>query len=1270
MFPNYDLIDYRKPVGASFVQNVMLSGKILLRLLVFVLGLEAIKGAESDEFPIGEEFKRNAVVVSESPDFGGASESLDDGSRNSASKRQKLLFAGPSEMVEGKSGKALIALKYPEKESIEFEIIHPKDLRVQETVRIPAGETQVMFRIKALDDDLINLNRNARISIRIGFTYFATIEVTIHDDEKPPRLSVSHPPIIQEGMGKFERVDAKVHLDRAADVDIPLHVICSPRGELLVDDMVIPAGSKSAVLGIRPIQENKLTGDKNLVLRVVPTRDADSIKPWQGSLLLVDDEKFELKLNLSNEVIEGVGGNELVGIGGEWVKDVVVQLSCDHPEWLELPGAATVFTGETKANFEAKVLDVSAGEDERWVTITATTPGFASASASIRIRETKEAGLSRKFDEGAKDLVWDPTRNLIYASVPAHQYVLSGEPIAYISAVIAIDPVTLEVKDELSMFDPGQLKLSADGKHLYVNSGRSKIQRIRLEDFVVDHVYPVGAGEYPALRLIQDFCLVESRPGTIVTAVWWYKDSVANKFGGYEVSDESGIVVMASPIPLSEWIPFLVEPTADPDVVYGIMPDRITRFRVGEGTLTEVDHVSMGYEYQQATGSYSPSWNDVQFDGQGALIFDFTGMSMDGDTLQFLGSYGQRFAASCVDHNSNRVFGVDSGGAIQSFDRASLMSVRSLQLSSEILPYGNYPEPCLIRWGHDGLAFATSDRVVLVNNSWLVPGDPTTDLKFEWSAAPNPVTVGESVKCTIKVHNEGESTAENAEINVKFSSIAEISSTSSSVGKSVIGSNSIKAKLGDMAPGSSASVEVVVSCKSPGVIQSFAGVVSDAAEQDWANNGANGEIPVLFDPTKNVNDLQIHCADIVGDPQGTKVWIAVTADSEWQNMILAMDPTDGSILRRIPLPCEPAVGTLSISDDSRYLFVASAWSGEICRIDLSKGNDAREIYSAGSFSRISDLVVVDAAVPVYVVTGTANGTGMQAVCDGNVVRPKVLYYTPEFITLMALSPGRNSVFMVEAGGGYELTLSGAGLTSTRLWNNSVSNLGGLELVGQHLINGSGDVFDMWTGNLVTKVGTGGFPLFHHGSGRAWMLGNTEIAAFEPDTWNATGRFSWKYQYATKYVGWGANGLACRVHPYLIRFLKIPVLIPAAVPFASMATSASQNPADQDGDGTPDVMEEIFGNSAAHADANPVRGEILFDAGRRIVRLHFARREGVLPSRYEYQVSADMKRWTVPGEVKEVVTSRFNKSGVNVEEIQADVLMPDGPSGFVRLASPR
>ena len=260
--------------------------------------------------------------------------------------------------------------------------------------------------------------------------------------------------------------------------------------------------------------------------------------------------------------------------------------------------------------------------------------------------------------------------------------------------------------------------------------------------------------------------------------------------------------------------------------------------------------------------------------------------------------------------------------------------------------------------------------------------------------------------------------------------------------------------------------------------------------------------------------------------------------------------------------------------------------------------------------------------------------------------------------------------MVEAGGGYELTLSESGLGATRLWNTNVSEHSGLEWVGHHLINGDGEVFDMWTGKLVTNVGFEGIPVFHQRIGKLLLLGRSgELAAFEPDGWQAAGRFPWTILGATNFVGWGDNGLACMLNPSLIRFIRIPGLAPAAMPSPSMATSASQIPPDQDGDGTPDVMEEIFGNSATHADANPIRGETLFDAGRRIVRLHFARREGVLPSRYEYQVSVDMKRWTTSGEVTEVVTSSFNKSGVNMEEIQADVLMPDGPSGFVRLASP-
>jgi DNA-binding beta-propeller fold protein YncE len=94
----------------------------------------------------------------------------------------------------------------------------------------------------------------------------------------------------------------------------------------------------------------------------------------------------------------------------------------------------------------------------------------------------------RILTQTTADLVWDATRNRIYASVQASA---TGN---YKNNVIAIDPTTLQITGSLPMNqDPGKLALASGGEFLYVAlNANGTVAKINLPDLTLNSTFTVG----------------------------------------------------------------------------------------------------------------------------------------------------------------------------------------------------------------------------------------------------------------------------------------------------------------------------------------------------------------------------------------------------------------------------------------------------------------------------------------------------------------------------------------------------------------------------------------------------------------------------------------------------------------------------------------------------------------------------------------------------------------------------------------------------------
>jgi flagellar hook protein FlgE len=90
------------------------------------------------------------------------------------------------------------------------------------------------------------------------------------------------------------------------------------------------------------------------------------------------------------------------------------------------------------------------------------------------------------------DAAWDPTRNLLYVSVPY------TDP-TYANSIAVVDPSIPAIKQVVPVLDqPGSLSLTSDAAYLYIGSYTNPlVERFALPAFSLDLTIPLGSATFP-----------------------------------------------------------------------------------------------------------------------------------------------------------------------------------------------------------------------------------------------------------------------------------------------------------------------------------------------------------------------------------------------------------------------------------------------------------------------------------------------------------------------------------------------------------------------------------------------------------------------------------------------------------------------------------------------------------------------------------------------------------------------------------------------------
>jgi len=339
--------------------------------------------------------------------------------------------------------------------------------------------------------------------------------------------------------------------------------------------------------------------------------------------------------------------------------------------------------------------------------ITASTLGIISSPVTLQVNDQRQIALP------AKDLIYDPLRKLIYASVPGSAGTVGN-------TITVIDPETGSVGRSVFIgSEPGKLAISNDGQYLYVAlDGAAAVRRLILASMTPDIQFNLGSDLFFGLRYAEDIEVLPGVPESVAVSRKYL--SVSPRHAGVGIYDNG-----------------VVRPTTTPDFSGSAVNINVIEFSTSAARLYGYNNETTGSEFRRitvdssgvsildATASLIQGGGDIKFDN--GLIYANNGAIIDPEARTLIGTctlsalYGG--VAVRPDSANNLAFFLEydfysSSWKIETFNTSTFVSLGSLTVPG--IPYTATPGS-LIRWGGNGLAFRASNNNIYLVRSPLIP---------------------------------------------------------------------------------------------------------------------------------------------------------------------------------------------------------------------------------------------------------------------------------------------------------------------------------------------------------------------------------------------------------------------------------------------------------------------------------------------------------------------------------------------------------------------
>jgi DNA-binding beta-propeller fold protein YncE len=317
-------------------------------------------------------------------------------------------------------------------------------------------------------------------------------------------------------------------------------------------------------------------------------------------------------------------------------------------------------------------------------------PGWPNDAGTVAVQTLTDGGLPavQCLELPTGDLVFDPTRSVLYASAP----LFNGR-------VVRIDPSTAAVTGSVVVgMSPQALAVSDDGSSLYVAQAvTGSVVRVDLASGAVGTPVSLGSAQISGgstPRYARRIRAVPSSPTRYVVS-----RAIPTGFAGLALYDGTTLLGEWNGVVGGESIAF-----TSATVLFGYTNDSAS-------DLDEFDVSSTGFQFVgDSTGVITAGYG-IEITSQGGWIFATNGQAVNGANAQLVGQYPPS-GPVWPDSNGTDVWFLDTSTAqILDFDRSTFVLKKSVTLPAGSTPAGSGP---LVAWSPTGLAFRTTSAVCIV----------------------------------------------------------------------------------------------------------------------------------------------------------------------------------------------------------------------------------------------------------------------------------------------------------------------------------------------------------------------------------------------------------------------------------------------------------------------------------------------------------------------------------------------------------------------------
>jgi fibronectin type 3 domain-containing protein len=328
------------------------------------------------------------------------------------------------------------------------------------------------------------------------------------------------------------------------------------------------------------------------------------------------------------------------------------------------------------------------------------------------------------LDVPTNDIIWDPFRQVIYASLPS----VIGEKG---NSIAVIDPVTGNASAVFAGSEPDKLAISDDGRYLYVGlDGSASIQRFHLPDLTPDISISLGSDSFQGPYYAIDIQVAPGEPNTIAVSLGCFGVS-PHALGGLVIFDDSTQrPTRATSTPggaSGRHLYDSIQWGVDASVLYAakneLYPCNFYILSADSAGISLKDDIRGALSF---TNEFN---NFIHYDSNKSYIYTDLGQilnSTDGSKIGVFPSSGR----ITPDLNHNMAFILTSDAYFSYINKIILESYNlsdyTLNSNISITPsslstYYTYPAR-LVRWGSQGLAFGGNGSPLYIISGSFVDG--------------------------------------------------------------------------------------------------------------------------------------------------------------------------------------------------------------------------------------------------------------------------------------------------------------------------------------------------------------------------------------------------------------------------------------------------------------------------------------------------------------------------------------------------------------------